>query len=136
MSRHNLNELPEETAVDAHFKIRCRSLFVTGLVTEFGEWGGQRAVAKVLGVNQSNVSRVCKLVPKPFPTTLERKRRRDAFENSNPDHVPIIQSYWVRHLNAVAQFVITTYVAKAFANVFLKKPLLYGSFRSASSALW
>ena len=93
--RYNLNRLPEANDDDAHFKAKCREMFVSGLVTKFSQWGGQKAVAELVGVDQSTVSRGTRKVASPFGNSLKRKRRQDAFENTSPQHITTAQSFWV-----------------------------------------
>ena len=97
--RHNLNQLPEATDQDVYFKSKCRQMFVGGLVNKFTRWGGQQAVANLVGVDQSTVSRGTKKVTSPHGTSLKRKRRQDALELSAPDHITTAQSFWVRKLS-------------------------------------
>ena len=104
--RHNLELLPEKTDEDAYFKSKCRQMFVSGKVSKFGPWGGQKAVAELIGVDQSTVSRGSQKVTSPYRANLKRKRRDDAFEKTHPEQVAITSSFWVR----LKSFSITLFV--------------------------
>jgi hypothetical protein len=44
-------------------------MFVGGLVNKFTHWGGQQAVANLVGVDQSTVSRGARKVTSPYPNS-------------------------------------------------------------------
>ena len=98
--RHNLQSLPDKTDNDCYFKSKCRQMFVSGLVTKFGPWGGQNAVAALIGVDQSTVSRGSMVkVTSPFRTNVKRKRRDDCFEATSQVHIPTINAFWVSRIS-------------------------------------
>jgi len=57
--------------------------------------GGQRSVAKVLGIAQPNVSRHSNIEISPLKGERKRKQRNDTFEATHPELVPVITNHWV-----------------------------------------
>ena len=104
--RKNFHDIDSNDQTDKarEFRSKVYKMFLAGTnsTLEFADLGGQQAVADLLGIDRTSVSRYCKIESvSPVKATLNRKRRSDCLEESSPASIQTIQSFWVSNYGYV-----------------------------------